>query len=81
MNRALKELIRETQGAASCDQNLGMSAETIFVLGQLSNTNAPNSSNFQIQVEEEHKLYGDLLQLDFVGVYRNNTYKVAATLS
>ncbi|KAA3670125.1 uncharacterized protein DEA37_0005879 [Paragonimus westermani] len=60
---------------------MGINVRTFFLLGELPpNQDILTVNYIQKSLEQENKIYGDLLQFDFVDHYNNNTYKLMAAL-
>lgn len=76
-NYPLRSIIRKTWGYENRFSDVII--RTVFMLGQCD-PNTGDTSICQRNIDEEQKLYGDLVQANFVDSYYNNTLKTLASL-
>ncbi|CAL8079341.1 unnamed protein product [Calicophoron daubneyi] len=74
-----REVIRRTWGRAECYKVNRIVSRVFFVLGTLA-ANSYTQVELQQEVLKEQTNYHDILQFDFIDSYRNNTYKLMASL-
>ncbi|KAF7250161.1 hypothetical protein EG68_09181 [Paragonimus skrjabini miyazakii] len=73
-----RQQIRQTWAHPDCIRQVIMKIRIVFVLGKVQQT--AGATALQMRIEQEHAVYGDILQFDLVGHYRNTTYKVIRSM-
>ncbi|KAF7250160.1 hypothetical protein EG68_09180 [Paragonimus skrjabini miyazakii] len=68
-----RQQIRQTWAHPDCIRQVIMKIRIVFVLGKVQYTTGATAD--QLKIEQEHAVYRDLLQFEFIDHYRNNTYK------